>query len=136
MTTIACNNKTMAGDSAVDDDGCKSLVTKIYKVDKHIIGFAGSLTEGLKFVHWYKDKRKDKPSLTDTEALVLRDDGKIEYWDEAMFYMILDVPFIAIGSGKSCAQGAMYAGATPEEAVNISCEVDQATGYPVTVLER
>jgi len=126
----------MAGDSATDDDGLRGQSTKVFKVDGHIVGFAGSLTEGVKFVAWYATREGDKPTLNDSEALVLRRDGKIEYWDEAMHPAILRNKFSAIGSGAAAALAAMHCGKTPDEAVRIACKVDACTGLPIKCLKR
>jgi len=125
----------MAADSCVYAGGIKDRTVKIARVDGHIIGFAGVLTQGKKFIAWYRDREREAPSLEDTEILVLRNNGKIEYWDSAMFPLEVKGP-IAIGSGAAAALGAMYAGKPPHEAVKIACKIDSYTSHPVKVIHR
>ena len=135
MTTIAANHQMMACDSKVVDGGIvTSVKTKIYKINGDIIGFAGSLSEGMAFVAWYKDQEKDKPPIDDTSILLLRSDGL--YTMESNFTLLPETTygFYAIGSGSHIAMGAMMAGADPYEAVKIAAKLDNDSGGRVRKL--
>jgi len=43
----------------------------------------------------------------------------------------LEAPFFASGSGRFLAMGAMAAGASAEQALQIACDMDQGTSGPV-----
>ena len=132
MTTIACNHEMMAADSQVTDGNIKEKCIKIFKVNGDIIGIAGSYSEGLAFVRWWSDKEKEKPSFSETEAIVLKPDGTIERWDGA-FYPMAVKGFQAIGSGSNFALGAMEMGADPKKAVQVACKYDCYSCPPVRV---
>jgi len=136
VTTIACDSKSMAGDSAVDDGGTRARCTKIFRVNGDIVGLAGSLGAGLAFIDWYKTRKEEPPSLSDTNIIILKSNGKIELWDESEYPMRFTNKFYAIGSGADAALAAMYCGKTPTEAVKIACKIDTSTGLPVKTLKR
>lgn len=135
MTTIACNHKMMAADSQTCDGGISGKAVKIFRVNDDIIGFAGSLGQGMKFVAWYGDRNKEAPSLSDSNILILKHDGSIEQWDESMMPLVVKDKFYAIGSGSHFAMGAMYAGKNPKQSVEIAIKLDVDSGGPVKVLE-
>lgn len=126
----------MAGDSAIDWGGVRDSAQKVFRVGGDVLGFAGSQTEGMRFVEWYANKSGDAPALDSAEVIILKHNGCIEYWDSSLTPTRVKKKFTAIGSGASCALGAMHAGATPEQAVKIACKVDTSTGGPVKCLKR
>lgn len=125
MTTIAANQYMMASDSLCDDEGMKAYNTKLFVVKGHIIGFAGSYCNGLKFVHWYGDRRRTL-DLDETSALVLTPQGLFLYEDSTP--QKVEGPFYAIGTGKREAMAAMYLGCSPAKAVEVSSTFDVNTG--------
>lgn len=133
MTTIVCTREGMAADSRMTSD-MKEKVVKIHRVGEKLIGFAGSVTHALKFIHWYDTREGDTPSLDDTEVLVLSKEG-IEYWDDAMYPIKVKGKFTAIGSGSQAALGAMFAGADMKSAVRIACKIDTYSDLPVKALD-
>lgn len=136
MTTVACDGKSMASDTLVDDGGTRARCTKIYKVNGDLIGFAGALGSGLAFIDWYKTRTESPPTLSDTNIIILKASGKIELWDESEYPMTFSNKFYAIGSGADAALAAMHCGKSPTEAVKIACKVDMSTGLPVKTLWR
>lgn len=136
MTTIACSRAMMAGDTRYCDGSLKGKVkTKIYRVNGDIIGYAGSPSEGMAFVEWYKDPSKEKPDISDTTFLVLRSDGTILHYDSSYHPLeINDFGCYAIGSGCDYAMGAMMAGKNPTEAVRIAAKLDIYSALPVRTL--
>lgn len=133
MTTIVCDRNGMAADSRMTSD-MKERVVKIHRSGDKIIGYAGTVTQAMKFIHWYDSREGETPTLDDTEVLVLSRKG-IEYWDEAMHPLPIKTKFTAIGSGSQAALGALFAGADLKEAVKIACKIDTYSALPVKVLE-
>ena len=131
MTTIATDGKTIASDSCISGD-YKTKGQKLFKVKDSVIGICGNYSQGLLFVEWYKDKRKEKPALTDEgfEAIVVSKD-KVEIWDCNLIPMEFDEKKTAIGSGGRLAIAAMDAGKSPVEAVRIACKRDDFSSLPI-----
>jgi ATP-dependent protease HslVU (ClpYQ) peptidase subunit len=104
-----------------------------------IVGFAGSMLDGSKFLSWWRknwhdeDLRDEIPD-GDYEALVLYNTGDISLVNQGV-EMFIDEPFFAIGSGKEFAMGALAMGATLEQAMRIAARYDNLTGYDTYELE-
>jgi len=151
MTTIAydCESGTVAADSQETGyDGGKFNCKKLFKVNGATIATAGGTYAGMAFVNWFDDWEgepdwADHPDFInldleeDFECLVIRED-KSCFTVNRLF-----VPeeqagnrFITLGSGGAAARGAMMAGATPKEAVEIAKKIDSYTGGKVQVLSH
>ena len=126
MTTIAVNRTTMAADTQMDEDGLISYGRKIYTVNGDLIGFAGGVTEGLKFVEWYVDQ-EEEIDLDDTIAIVLTKHGEI-FTYESHLKMEVFGKHHAVGSGAQAALAAMDCGHSPESAIKIASKRDAYTG--------
>ena len=129
MTTIATDGKSMAGDSLSSANGMvKAWRRKIHRApDGRIFGCCGLSTEALKFTRYMLDGG-ERPILSDDfAALVLNIDGTVHWLDKELEPLNQNLP-AAIGSGCELAQGAMLAGKTPREAVEIACIVDRNSG--------
>jgi ATP-dependent protease HslVU (ClpYQ) peptidase subunit len=136
MTTIACNHQLMAGDTLLTSD-IKCHAQKVFKHKGNCVGIAGSYTECIIFVNWWKKGAKgEAPSMKEVEALILTSDGRILCFDQHESFFELTDGFAAIGSGAQAALGAMHAGAGPEDAVLIAGKVDPGTGDKTTVRRR
>lgn len=135
MTVIAANHRVLVGDSQVTDDGIITLATKVEKIKGDLVGCCGSLSDGVKFREWYKDKENDSPSLdSDFAALVVTKEGDLLYYDNTLVPLPCNTKFYAIGSGQHIAMGAMMAGATPYDAARIACTSHNECCGPVHVL--
>lgn len=135
MTTVAVKDGVIAADSLVKHD-VTYKGRKLFRTKRGVIGVAGALGEGEKFVEWYNDRRKKKPEYESSDefsALVLRPDGLVELWDASMRGEVIDSGCLAIGSGAEYAMGAMLAGASAADAVAIACIMDPNTEGPITV---
>ena len=149
MTTIAYDSKT--GEIAADSqetggNGEKYNCQKLYRIGDAIVATAGGTYAGMKLIEFMDEydgepEWGEAPDLTnldldeDFECLVIRGDGTC--------YMInrLFAPadqsgnrFITLGSGGKAARGAMMAGASPKEAVEIAKKIDTYTGGKVHVM--
>jgi len=106
---------------------------KIYVYKDLLIGTAGCVGDGDKFVKWYRSKRR-KPLVLekDFEALIVTREGLYHTDEDCALIEVLD-PWYAIGSGSAAALGALHARVTLEEAVEIACIVDANSGLPIQV---
>lgn len=128
MTTVATDGKTIASDSLqqgvhIDQVVCK----KIHRVKGAVVGLAGDVQDGKKFLSWLRGG--DKADLSNNfEALVV--DGGVAYHYTDHIPVNAGLP-AAIGSGAGYAMAAMLAGCSPREAVKIAIKLDIGSRGPV-----
>ena len=143
MTTIACNLESMASDSKVDCGfGMSYRATKIVRVRKMLVGACGNGGDCTRLLEWAErdfkapaPKWKEKSGAEEAVwALVLRPEGLFFFSQEDPEPEKMEEPFFAIGSGGRAARVAMLLGKSPEEAVELACQVDGQSGLPVQVL--
>ncbi len=148
MTTIAYDTKigVVAADSQETmENGEKYKCKKLFKVGDLIVATAGGTYAGMAFVNWLEgwdgepdwDDHPDFVNLDleeDFECLVIRED-KSCFTVNRLFVPVDQHGnrFITLGSGGKAARGALLAGATPKEAVEIAKQIDTFTGGTVTV---
>lgn len=147
-TTIAYDGHTIAADSQGTRGDTKAMKqVKLQDCGDYILGGAGVMTVINHFVKDFKELGKEKAL-----ANVKQWDNSINNRGEARFicvcratgvvelivikdsFLIADEPLdspCAIGSGGDYAEGAMHAGATAREAVEIAKNLDLYTGGEV-----
>ena len=136
MTTIVTDGTTMAGDS--QSNGPYTLPTgfcKVRLIKGALIGCAGRMAQAELFFKWWADRCRDdsQPKVDDNfEALVVID-GRVWTYDDRFSPINVGEP-AATGSGQSFAMGAMLAGASPKEAVEIAMRLDTDTGGRIRVI--
>lgn len=143
MTTIAADLETMASDSKVSVGGGVSYrAVKIARVKKMIVGACGDGSDCSRLLEWAeRDFKAPAPKWQEQAgepdavwALVLKPEGLFFITQSDSEPEKMDEPFFAIGSGGKAARVAMALGKTPEEAVELACQVDGDSGSPVQVL--
>jgi ATP-dependent protease HslVU (ClpYQ) peptidase subunit len=124
----------MACDSLTDHGNIRLLIdSKIVRVRNELIGMTGLREGSILFVEWYKGDRKQRPEFKiDFSVLILNEKGIFLYHEHFVCIKVKHV-FYALGTGAEVALGAMHAGASPKEAVEIACKVNIKTGPPVQV---
>lgn len=130
MTTVATDGKTMAADRLVTGDGIiHGTVTKLHRLeDGSVMGLCGSAFQYDQFAAWYNSGRAEGLHVADEmEALVLHPDGTVSCYNQHGYSFKHSLP-ASCGSGCSIAYGAMEAGASPMEAVEIACKRDIRSG--------
>lgn len=126
MTCIATDGRTMAGDGRITSGGGLILCEAWEKVwrlsDGSIVGACGDQNDMMLARDWL-DRGADFdliPKLSeDFEALILRPDGQVEWFERRCVFVPLEVP-TAIGSGREVAMTAMDMGLGPAAAVRQS----------------
>ncbi len=134
MTTIAYDGEMIAADSQASGDHIR-MVKKIYHWEGSFFGCCGYHQQALAFKEWISSG-KDKPTRGDMDefhSLFINTKGKCLRYDSMLIPYEADPPF-AIGSGCDFAMGAMLAGKTAEEAVEIAKKLDPYTGGDVQVV--
>lgn len=137
MTVIVYKNRILASDSLVTVDDLRLYNTKkiIKTKDGFLAGASGENDFCLKFLSWVDTKRRAKPpKIDDNSGLMITSDGEVRYYSD-YGYDIVEDEYIAIGSGQQIALGALYMGATAEEAVAASIKHISNCGYPVQILK-
>jgi ATP-dependent protease HslVU (ClpYQ) peptidase subunit len=137
VTTIATDGKTMAGDGR----GCVSetIVTdqgiKVIRLKDGLLGLSGRASVRAALAKFLNGKGKFPKDAGDWNAIHLTG-SEARYYssDQGEAFHLIDLP-AACGSGREFAIGAMLAGASPREAVEIACQRDPFSGGTITEIE-
>lgn len=131
MTTIAAKASTgeIAADSMVSGDDSFYLVEKLRRGKVSAYGACGDWDKILKF-YQVLEFGGDLDSDTDVTVLELRHDG-IWVYESTIIPARIKNDFWAIGTGANFAIAAMHMGASPREAVAISCLYDTSSHEPI-----
>lgn len=148
MTVIAYDKKTLVADKQATLGNMKFAVTKISKIGDWAVGFAGTASDGLKFVEWFKginSKAKVKPdypfdSESDADFQVLCINTKTKevwYYDDTSqgTHIKVEQDYFAIGSGATFAITSMFLNKTAKEAVEITSVLCPDCGEGLDVIE-
>jgi ATP-dependent protease HslVU (ClpYQ) peptidase subunit len=139
MTTIAIDYNSIASDSqATGDHILLGEVQKIYQVEegtsKGIWAFAGHALNIMTIANIITSGRPldnvDPESLDDVTAVWITPEGKTFLLEDSLNMMEVDVPF-AIGSGATFAMGALLAGSSSTDAIQIASSLDPFTGKSI-----
>jgi ATP-dependent protease HslVU (ClpYQ) peptidase subunit len=140
MTCIVYHvaDETMAADTATfvhnGNTRMPGHVKKIWRLkDGSLMGHAGTRRQADLLKRWIEDgSNGNVPApVDDVTALVVSPDGTMTVYDGKSERTVEGAPFYAIGSGADAALGALFAGATAKEAVEIASLVDPWTGDEV-----
>lgn len=136
MTTIATDGREIAADGMVTGDGLKHMLDcpKVHRLKNGSVAALAGVTFAINEALEFLNGERDCIDLGDEfEALILYADGRCECMDGKGRRYWQSVP-CASGSGGGIALGAMAAGASPGEAVEIAARYDTSTGGRVVVL--
>lgn len=147
MTVIVTDGKVMAGDGRVTA-GDALLADDFQKVrhlkDGSVVGLAGDMCDIMLALDWLDrgapvgttPKFPSDPTDEDGgfEGLILRPDGRVEWFDQACVFVPYSSPF-AIGSGAEVAMVCLQLGLTPAEAVERAAHRNVKVGGTTTVLK-
>lgn len=145
MTTIVATSAAIYSDSNVTAGNAVFRAQKIYLIRGRLVGCAGdqpmidyfldSFRRGVKRVRMTAAAKELIPvDDRDFEALIVDAQG-IWHMDSNFSTDLLQEPFMAVGTGGDAARGALMAGATPEQAVEIACQIDSGSRGPVQMLK-
>ena len=144
ITTIAYRLGILAFDSkAVENDTThKGLCDKGRQTKALIMAGCGNASDIECVMNWLEagggeDKKKDfnlYAREVKCEVIAIDKKGIVTFYEESCCGFTLEAPFFAIGSGYDLAMGAMAAGASAKEAIQIACKYNINTGGPVRTL--
>lgn len=144
MTTIAYRDGILAADSASwDANGIYfGRTRKIHRlVDGSLLAGAGCDSMVQRVANWLNDFCEfpdvdPEKEMDRFQGLLIEPGRRVFYMDQSLEQSeLVDIPFVAIGSGHELALGAMAMGATAREAVMIACQFDAHSRGPVDVEE-
>ena len=133
MTTIALDADAIAADSQLTLDEsyrASARETKILKKGRKIYACAGTpiISE---LIDWHEGKIKNDDLPACAWELLVYTGKEWRSYDSDFLSGIVAHPPYAIGSGAKFALGAMLAGATAVQAVNIASQLDIYTSGPI-----
>jgi 20S proteasome alpha/beta subunit len=141
MTVLAWDGITLAADRRANASGMPFSVTKIFRIEKGIVGIDGCMGEGLEIIEWLKqgaDPEKYPSFQKDNEryvhALLIMNNKEIWRYERQPYPIIVEMPFFASGSGRDFAISAMAMGKTAKEAVELACRFDVYCGNGIDEL--
>lgn len=139
MSVIAWDGKSIATDRQMSVGDMRSQVTKLKRLTSGaIVGIAGSLDGGLTLMQWFEngaapDKWPEFQKDKDRWALLVAvlANGKVGFYEQEPVWIPVEDEFMAWGSGRGFAMGAMSMGATARQAVEIACRFNVHCGMGI-----
>ena len=150
MTVLVYRNGVLASDRQITDSnaGRKYEWPKIQMLDDALVGICGDMYRGEAFVKMYRAGMRNACSKVpetwfqtddedmDFEVIVIKE-KVIKIYNQLLIPLdISDVNYYAMGSGADIAYGALYMGATAEEAVKAAAAIDSNSGFGAIVYKR
>jgi ATP-dependent protease HslVU (ClpYQ) peptidase subunit len=132
MTTIAYRDGILAGDTRVTEGRLvhPEKARKVHRLRNGCLFGAAGTSSSIAILKRALARNEKQPKAPDVDALCIMPNGDILYWCGKVWEKI-DAPFVAIGSGKKFAYGALQVGATAREAVRAACKLEKHTGGPI-----
>lgn len=134
MTTIVATRTLMVSDSRISEGNSHFHSPKLFRVDDSILGLAGDWEDALKFLEWFTagaDPNATPEYEENTfDALELNHSG-LYAWDKGLHRVTILNQHHAVGSGAQAALGALFMGATPEQAIEAASQIDMFTSGPI-----
>lgn len=130
MTTVAWDGRTFASDRRMGE--WRTANKQFELPDGRVLSGAGYMDDLAEVAAWLTagGDERDKPVIGDDDTDFLLVDGAKCYWLTCPFLRPIEVldGMAAIGSGSAYALGAMAAGKSAAEAVEIAARFDPHTG--------
>lgn len=141
MTTIAYRDGVMAADSRASygDFVVPAGTRKLFRLKNgSVAAVTGSEPIWRAILNWLDTDRTEpqpNPQISDSRGtiIVMNAAGEIEVFEDGFSYPETS-SFMAYGSGQPVALGALYSGASAEEAVRIATLVDKHSGGDVQTM--
>lgn len=138
MTVIACRAGVIAADRLISNSNelIVGYRTKCYSINGVLFGTCGASQDVSAFKKWIEDGRSEvKPNVDEHFlALLIEPDGRVVHYNGKLFGFSIDGDYFAIGSGDEVAMGAMWMGASAEQAVQAACALVLGCGGGVDVV--
>lgn len=142
MSVIAWDGISLAADKRACVGTMIRTTTKIFRVNRCLVGYAGDAAFGEQVLAWFRagenvddfpNHQRDKDDWAG--LLVIRPDGRIQKYERTPYPLTFEDTLFAIGCGRDFALAAMYCGKSASEAVELTCSLDNGCGNGVDVLK-
>jgi ATP-dependent protease HslVU (ClpYQ) peptidase subunit len=132
MTTVAYDGYTLAGDSLATYGDTKldipiPKVQVLYNNKWKAMAWCGQMSQAEKVKEWIIHSGQEKPETEGCRFMLIDQDNKPWLMDQHLIPVPLPIPF-ALGNGENFAIGAMAAGKSAKEAIEIASKYDAFTG--------
>lgn len=139
MTTVAWDGTTLAVDRRATVGSFAYTASKAHKIKRpgfasEIVAWSGSQETGLALAKWYEFgmdmtlwPKRDQDSESWSRLIVVTVSGIVAYESLPIDVQNLE-PFMAWGTGRDFAMGALACGKTAREAVEVACRFDIYSG--------
>lgn len=142
MSVVAWDGKRIAADTFSCYGNIKHSTTKLWRLSNGwFLGVVGEVSEGIAVKEYYESWIRHgvfptvKPTFKDSTCLLVQGDNAWTVETENIKEVPITLPFFAIGSGKDMAMGAMGAGKTAYQAVEITAQFHTEVSMPITLFE-
>lgn len=143
MSVVAWDGRTLATDRQATNAGMIREAAKSRELAPgHVIAWTGEQMQGLVLAQWYTGGAVVSlwPAFQRTERwtrLVVASEGRLFEYEQEPYLEEIVEPFFAFGAGRDFAMGALAAGASARQAVEIACRWSDSCGlgidvYPLT----
>jgi len=148
MTTICIRDGVVAFDTQVTSGDalvCRTLKAK--KIGDFIVGGTGSPMVLRRFWRYFSERASDAPIWEkdpafpeikkgeDSTVFLIEADGSVIEIYEGGFLDEISAPFLAYGTGRDFALGAMAKGASAMDAAKIAASFDAFSSVPILTLD-
>lgn len=136
MTTLAYDSKSIACDSQLTAEDRRLRQKKWLKLpDGTLLVYAGAAAEFQAFVRWllHDGRQSEFPKAENLTVVIVHPCGTVEVIDEDNCSLDTTDKLFVAGSGGPIALGAMAAGLSAKEAVQIAAKYDTGTNPDVDV---
>ena len=126
MTVLAYRNGILAADRLIwlGSGAVAGECRKITRLKSGgLVAVAGSQSTATLFPKWLEDKSQDTPKVVSEHgfrAIEIAPDGVVTLWDELLQPTTYEAEFYVAGCRAAFTLGALYAGASAEEAVRLT----------------
>lgn len=140
MSVIAWDGKTIAADTMQVCADMRSAASKLMRVHTlagfDVIGWCGDNEQGLLLARWYQEGADPGkwPEFQKTDSwtrLVVASRAGLSFFEKLPVAQVVRDPYMAFGSGRDYAMGAMAMGATAAQAVECAIKHCISTGGTV-----
>lgn len=144
MTCVAWDGKTLSADKMASDGANHFTVTKIFRHEDLLVGFAGTICLGYAMRQWVINgcKVDEFPAMQATDDFAdmiivskqTRGKPIVMVYEQTPYPYQIEDKFYAIGSGRDFALAAMHLGKTAKEGVAIASIYSRSCGNGIDTL--
>ncbi len=141
MTVIAWDGKRLAADRQATNADMRAKVSKARRLSGGcVVAFTGELEKGLVLTRWYEEGALPErwPAFQKTDdwtRLIIADANGVRVYEKELVPQTFDETFMAWGSGRDFAMGAMAMGADAKQAVEVASMFNVYCGGGVEVFD-